>query len=349
MTTSRVIEVTRRGRTGAQGNPGSTAFNAVTTAGTSTVYTLANATPIISYDDGYGVTIDAHVTNGAAPTINVDGLGAVAIKKQSGGSAVAIAAGDLVADNFYMIHYSAVESCFLLFSADIIKNVADDTTPQLGGPLDRNSHAITGGKGSDVASATNIDPPLDGNLFLITGTTDIETIDTTSNLWSTGSIITLHFESSVDLIHHATNLVLPFGVDIHTVGGDIAVLECTGAGTWELLFFSGDAYFSAKTIATGSVDYDGEKYIILDTEGAAASDDINTTTSVNKPGAIITLMAADAARVVTVKHGSTSPGYSGFRLAGGLDFVFASTLDTLTLMAVGYGPINWVEISRSVN
>lgn len=115
MTTSRVIEVTRRGRTGAQGNPGSTAFDAVTTAGTSTVYTLANDTPIISYDDGYGVTIDAHVTNGAAPTINVDTLGAVAIKKLSGGSVVAIAAGDMVADHFYMIHYSAVESCFLLF------------------------------------------------------------------------------------------------------------------------------------------------------------------------------------------------------------------------------------------
>ena len=223
---ARVIEVTRRGRKGEQGNPGSTVFDAVTTAGSSTVYTLTNGTPIISYADGYGVTIDAHVTNGAAPTMNVDGLGAVPIKKLSGGSSVAIEVGDMVADNFYMIHYSSVESAFILFGTDI--NVVKDLTPQLGGPLSANSHQINESKGADVASAAALTLGADGNFFDITGTTSITSIVTRG----VGTEVTLQFDDILTLTHHAIDLILPNGQNITTYAGYVLTLREYASGDW---------------------------------------------------------------------------------------------------------------------
>ena len=116
---SRIIEVTRRGRKGEDGDPGPDNLKAVTTGGSSTVYTITNASPQLSYVDGYGVTIKAHATNGAAPTANVDTLGAQPIKKFSGGSVVAIAAGDMVINQFYVLHYSSDASAFILFGKDL--------------------------------------------------------------------------------------------------------------------------------------------------------------------------------------------------------------------------------------
>ena len=234
---ARIIEVTRRGRQGEQGNPGSTAFDAVTTAGSSTVYTLTNGTPIVTYDDGYGVTIDAHATNGAAPTMNVDGLGAVPIKKLSGGSSVAIVAGDMVADNFYMIHYSAVESAFILFGTDI--NVVKDLTPQSGGPYDTNSFAVYWSQGADVASATELLVLTDGNSFYVTGTTTITTIEDTADAFGIGSIIKLRFNGILTLTHHATNLVLLGGANITTAAGDWAEFVKGASGDWEMTSFNG--------------------------------------------------------------------------------------------------------------
>lgn len=112
----RIIEVTRRGRKGETGEQGVSALAAITTGGSSTVYTITNTTPITSYADGYGVTTKAHATNGATPTANVDILGAKSIKKLSGGSVVAIAAGDMVVNQFYVLHYSSDADALILFA-----------------------------------------------------------------------------------------------------------------------------------------------------------------------------------------------------------------------------------------
>ena len=247
---ARIIEVTRRGRQGEQGNPGSTAFDAVTTAGSSTVYTLTNGTPIVTYADGYGVTIDAHATNGVAPTMNVDGLGAVPIKKLSGGSSVAIVAGDMVADNFYMIHYSAVESAFILFGTDI--NVVKDLTPQLGGPLDTNSRQINESKGADVASASALTLGADGNIFDVTGTTPITSI----GALGVGTTVMLRATAALPLTHHATDLILLGGVSVTLAAGDWVIMTEHAIGKWTMVSVSFPiATFTDATTGTQNTKY----------------------------------------------------------------------------------------------
>ncbi|MDN4600051.1 hypothetical protein P5G61_02335 [Paenibacillus sp. F6_3S_P_1C] len=68
------------------------------TTGTATTYTAALDPAPASLPDGFGITIVPHVANGANPTLNVNGLGAVALKDQKG---VAYTAGKLVAGKPY--------------------------------------------------------------------------------------------------------------------------------------------------------------------------------------------------------------------------------------------------------
>ncbi|MEK4276467.1 hypothetical protein [Paenibacillus sp. FSL R7-0026] len=70
---------------------------AVTTGSASTYIVTLSPAPA-SLPDGFGVTIIPHVDNSATPTLNVNGIGAVALKDQKG---VAYAAGKLVAGRPY--------------------------------------------------------------------------------------------------------------------------------------------------------------------------------------------------------------------------------------------------------
>lgn len=83
-----------------------------TTAGTSTVYTATLTPAPASLTEGFGITIVPHATNGASPTLNVNGLGAIALKDQKG---VAYAAGKLLVGKPYM--FRKVGTDFLADSA----------------------------------------------------------------------------------------------------------------------------------------------------------------------------------------------------------------------------------------
>ena len=54
------------------------------TTGTSTAYTVTLNPVPISIVDGFGITIVPHIDSGATPTLNINGLGAIALKTQSG-------------------------------------------------------------------------------------------------------------------------------------------------------------------------------------------------------------------------------------------------------------------------
>lgn len=94
------------------------------------------------------------------------------------------------------------------------------------------------------------------------------------------------------------------------------------------------------TIAAGVVT-NTRSYHAIDTEGAAASDDLDTITAGTgvEAGALLTLRAANVARVVTLKDGS------GNLLLNG-DYAMSATDRTITLL---YDGTNWRELSRSVN
>lgn len=104
----------------------------------------------------------------------------------------------------------------------------------------------TWAKGADVASATALTLGTDGNYFDITGTTSITSITTIG----AGTVVKLHFDGILTLTHHATNLILPTGVNITTAAGDEAEFVEYATGTWRCT-----NYQSANRIMTPWVAY----------------------------------------------------------------------------------------------
>lgn len=89
------------------------------TSGTGAAYTVTLTPAPASLPEGFGITIVPNLTNTAGPTLNVNGLGAIALKDQKG---VAYAAGKLLAGKPYM--FRKVGTDFLADSAGGSGNAA---------------------------------------------------------------------------------------------------------------------------------------------------------------------------------------------------------------------------------
>lgn len=100
------------------------------------------------------------------------------------------------------------------------------------GNASRGGNTFTGtqkwAKGADVASATALTVGTDGNYFDVTGTTTITSITTVG----VGTVIKLHFDGSLILTHHGTDLVLPGGANITTAAGHEAEFVEYATGVW---------------------------------------------------------------------------------------------------------------------
>src|SRR5690348_12415902 len=80
----------------------------LTTGGTSTAYTLTSTTQAeTAYYNGQLYSFVVNATCGASPSLNIDGLGAIALRKFSGGSFVALAAGDIQANQNVTVRYNS--------------------------------------------------------------------------------------------------------------------------------------------------------------------------------------------------------------------------------------------------
>lgn len=147
-----------------------------------------------------------------------------------------------------------------------ISDVVDDTTPQLGGTLDTNAKQVRFSKGADVESANALALGDDGNYFDITGTTSITSIGTKA----VGTVVKLHFDAALTLTHHATDLILPGGVNITTAAGDEAEFVEYAAGDWRCTSYtkadgtpvvvssSGVTWATPQSTATGTAfDFNG--------------------------------------------------------------------------------------------
>ncbi|MBX9609681.1 MAG: hypothetical protein K2Y51_25960 [Gammaproteobacteria bacterium] len=88
--------------------------------------------------------------------------------------------------------------------------------------------------GADVASASALAIDIPGNIFDITGTATINTMNTKG----VGSIVVFQFDGAARLFHHATDLVLPGGLHITTAAGDVAVFYEYLAGKWRLISYT---------------------------------------------------------------------------------------------------------------
>lgn len=94
-----------------------------------------------------------------------------------------------------------------------------------------------------------------------------------------------------------------------------------------------------QTIASGAINVGNGSFYRIDTEGAAATDDLETITTTAIDGHILVIAASNSARTVVCKDGT-----GNLRLAG--DFSLDNGQDRLMLM---YDGTNWIEISRSDN
>jgi hypothetical protein len=90
---------------------------------------------------------------------------------------------------------------------------------------------------------------------------------------------------------------------------------------------------ASATIASGVITAT-RSYMIVDTEGAAASDDLDSVSG-GSDGDMLVLRTANSGRDVTVKHSAGAGGTGTFRLNGQTDKVLSSTSDILMCMRVG--------------
>jgi len=132
-----------------------------------------------------------------------------------------------------------------------IDNLVDDSTPQLGGPLDTNSQPVDFSQGVDVATATELLLLRDGNIFNLTGTTTVETIEDTANAWPIGSVVHCRADGVFQLTHHATNLILTSAANITTESGDWFTLQKYAAGDWRMMYYQRHDGSSLVLTSTG--------------------------------------------------------------------------------------------------
>ncbi len=89
-------------------------------------------------------------------------------------------------------------------------------------------------KGTDIASASALTIPKDGNYFDVTGTTTVTSITT---LGVTGMPIIFRFTGILTLTHHATDLFLPGAANITTAAGDHGIFIEYASGDWRCISF----------------------------------------------------------------------------------------------------------------
>lgn len=101
---------------------------------------------------------------------------------------------------------------------------------------------------------------------------------------------------------------------------------------------------SDATISSGAITATTSR-VRLDTEGAAATDDLDTING-GEDGALIILSTNNSARDVVVRH--LGGGTGNIRLDGAADYTIPNTSSRLTLMYNSAQAI-WAEIARSTN
>lgn len=170
--------------------------------GSADAYTVTLNQGYSAYFDGLTFACSIPAANATTtPTINVNSIGAQTIVDAAG---AALEVGELMTGGVYLFSYDGTNMRVL------------------------NSLKDTFNKGADIASATALSPGSDGNYFDVTGTTTITSIDSVR----VGTVIKLHFDAALTLTHHATNLILPGGVNIVTEAGDEAEFVEYASGDW---------------------------------------------------------------------------------------------------------------------
>lgn len=118
------------------------------------------------------------------------------------------------------------------------------------GDAPRLQQTLAAGVGADIASATALPVDISGIFHDVTGTTTITSFAATTG--GRAKFKVLQFDGALTLTHHATDLVLPGGVNITTYAGYIATFYEYASGDWRLMSQSKPLLTSATAQATTS-------------------------------------------------------------------------------------------------
>ena len=132
-------------------------------------------------------------------------------------------------------------------------------------------------KGADVASASALPTPTNGNSADVTGTTTVTSIVARR----VGSYVRYQFDAALILTHHATDLILPTGANITTAAGDNATFFEYATGDWRCIHYqraSGEALVAFSGTLGPALAAD-----ITLTAVAASPPDANTLVKDNIP------------------------------------------------------------------
>ena len=232
--------------------------------GSANAYLVAANRTISAYYDGMRQGFHASFANTGAATLDIDSVGAKTIKKNHD---VDLASGDIEANQYVEVVYSATDDTFQMLSPvanapSTLDNVVEDTTPQLGGPLDTNGQAINESEGS-VASGTTTNIWLTtANTVHVTGTTTITSFGTAPRVGAWRKVI---FDGALTLTDGA-NLNLPGGANITTAADDFAFVYAETTTLFKVLYFKADG--TAVVVGSGLPTPDftsAEQTVALDT------------------------------------------------------------------------------------
>lgn len=238
-----------------------------TTTGTSTAYVLTYAATESALYDGEETSFVVHISSGATPTLNRDGLGAKFLRKFDFATNAFISVGaldlrtnqvarvryNLSADRYDIIATSISPGAFVQTTSNNVftgTNTFDNTVTML-------TAAFNEAVRVDVASAPTTDlGAILSNYARITGAITITSLGTIAS----GARRHVVFAGSLTLTHNATSLILPNnGNNINTLAGDCALFLSEGSGNWRCLDYhraNGQALATIITFITASLGAD---------------------------------------------------------------------------------------------
>jgi len=208
--------------------------------------------------------------------------------------------------------------------------------------------------GSDWLEVSYMNSSLGTELTIASGaitvTNDYHKVDTegdassddlvTINGGSKGQLLTLCAQNNARTIKCKTsgNLRLQMGSEVWLDNTtDTITFVYNGTNWLQVAATDNDTTGAELTISSGVIEV-STNYHIVDTEGDAASDDLDTING-GKLGQLLTLVVADGARTVVMKDGTGNLKLSG-------DFSLNGTDDAITLLYTGS---YWVEVSTANN
>lgn len=194
----------------------------VTSSGSDPAYVVAYGTAPPALVNGMRFAFNASFANlGTTPTVNVNALGAVTIKKHGPAGLAAMTAGDIQIGHHVEVEYDSSAAAMV-----IISPIPSATTAFTGGAL---ATALNEAKGADIASASTCDiGAATGNYINVTGTTTINALGTVQ----AGTRRIVNFNGILTLTYNASSLILPGAASIVTAAGDTATFISLGGGNW---------------------------------------------------------------------------------------------------------------------